>query len=86
VEIEEDTGLGNYFKDIVRNANKYGEKIDLTAYKSFVDEYEKVGEKRKQPTEVPVKSLEKEVRGTKVYGATMKPPKRNEEVEEEDEE
>lgn len=30
VELDKDSGLKNYFKEIVKNANKYGEKIDLT--------------------------------------------------------
>lgn len=36
VELEEDSGLKNYFKEIVKNANRFGEKIDLTQYKGFL--------------------------------------------------
>lgn len=40
VELDEDSGLRNYFKEIVENANRFGEKIDLSQYKHLVKEYD----------------------------------------------
>ena len=46
VELDEDSGLKNYFKEIVKNANKYGEKLDLSKYQHLIKEYESVSNKR----------------------------------------
>jgi hypothetical protein len=43
IELEEDSGLKSYFKEIVRNANRFGEKIDLTQYSKLMDSYNEVG-------------------------------------------
>jgi hypothetical protein len=32
IQLDEDSGLKNYFKEIVKNAGRFGDKIDLTQY------------------------------------------------------
>ena len=41
--MEEDSGLKNYFKEIVKNANRFGDKIDLSQYQKLMDQYNEVG-------------------------------------------
>ena len=54
VELEEDSGLKNYFKEIVKNANRFGDKpLDMTQYSNFLHHYN-----RKEPTD----KLEEETR------------------------
>ena len=47
--LDEDSGLKNYFKEIVKNANKFGEKIDLSHYKNFVEQYNDHSASNKRP-------------------------------------
>lgn len=82
VQLDKKSGLANYFKEIVANANKYGDKIDLNSYKNLVSEYESMQTQRAQPT--PTEDLEQEVRGNlieskrrKQYSANLKPTSRN---------
>lgn len=46
LDLDENSGLKNYFKEIVKNANKHGEKIDLNEYKNLVQEYDNVSQKK----------------------------------------
>jgi hypothetical protein len=39
VALEEDSGLKNYFKEIVKNANRFGDKLDMSQYSNFLDHY-----------------------------------------------
>ena len=41
VALEEDSGLKNYFKEIVKNANRFGDKLDMTHYSKFLEHYNK---------------------------------------------
>ena len=36
VSLEEDSGLKNYFKEIVKNANRFGDKLDMSHYSNFL--------------------------------------------------
>ena len=46
VELDEESGLKNYFKEIVKNANRFGDKIDLSKYENLMHEYEGVKNRR----------------------------------------
>ncbi|CDW88843.1 fha domain protein [Stylonychia lemnae] len=58
--LDEDSGLRNYFKEIVNNANKNGENIDLSKYQSLIKEYDNQAQRKRQ---APTLYLETEVRG-----------------------
>ena len=32
VQLDEESGLKNYFREIVKNANRFGDKLDITHY------------------------------------------------------
>ena len=52
--------MKSYFKEIVRNANKSGDKIDMSLYQNVVSEYSKQALTRKKPD---IQELEAEVLG-----------------------
>lgn len=59
--------MASYFKEIVENANKNGENIDMTQYTKLLKEYDVVyggrGEhKQNSQQQQDVESLEKQVR------------------------
>lgn len=63
MDLDENSGLKNYFKEIVKNANKYGEKIDLNQYKNLVKEYDVANQQRLREKQ-EILGLEGEIRGT----------------------
>ena len=58
LDLEEDCGLKNYMREIVKNANRFGDKLDMTKYTGFVKEYEEVTLARKRGPEVDLEELE----------------------------
>jgi hypothetical protein len=59
VQLDEESGLKNYFREIVKNANRFGDKLDITHYQSFMEHY---NDQTKRQPNVPVASLESSVR------------------------
>ena len=59
VQLDEESGLKNYFREIVKNANRFGDKLDITHYQSFMEHY---NDQTKRLPNIPVASLESSVR------------------------
>ena len=59
VQLDDESGLKNYFREIVKNANRFGDKLDITHYQSFMEHY---NDQTKRQPNVPVASLESSVR------------------------
>eukprot|EP00347_Sterkiella_histriomuscorum_P006871 403351118 len=83
--LDQESGLRNYFREIVENANRNGEKIDITKYSNLLGEYDKQSNSRKS-LQGSVSYLETEIRGggvglqvkrPKVYESMAQPKHRN---------
>ena len=79
--------MANYFRDIVKNANKYGEQIDLSQYGNLLKEYDTMYSKKNEMPPNPIEQLEQQIRGDsglqsnkrsrKGYGAQLQPERRD---------
>mmetsp|Transcript_26755 Transcript_26755/g.25784 ORF Transcript_26755/g.25784 Transcript_26755/m.25784 type:complete len:142 (+) Transcript_26755:622-1047(+) len=81
VDLEKDSRLANYFQEIVKNANKNGEEIDLSKYKHLLSEYDSMYQQRQGKKEA-MAELENEAgfkfqTKRKKYNVEVKPERRN---------